>query len=577
MDRWDPGLVSTLNLVLGTRFPMFFTWGPEHLLFYNDAYEPVLSGKARCMGRPFHLVFPEAWARTGPLLRHALTGESVYLEDFPVPLERDGEIADSWWSFCYSPIHSQQGDIRGVLGVVHETTRRVLTEQALWASETALRSVTDQAPALMWRCDPEGRFEWVNQRLEDYAAVSVTAGRGWADLIHPDERDEGYAIHDACVAAGRPYEAQQRVRGLDGGYRWHLVRAQQMLDETGQLVGWCGSAVDIDDWRAAAEQITERDTRFHEISASASSLIWSADVATRRVEGLNPRFRAPWALPSDGTPIVWEDWVATLHPEDRSNMLGVFDRVVGGETIQGEFRANAPDGTPRWFHATAFPIPDHNGVVRRIGGLLVEVRRTSESRVYLIGAEHDDALAASLIADDCRIRRFDSLAAFRAVIDDLLPGVAVIGRSVSLGELLEATPALKSNTPRLPWIVVGPLQDHLSEVVQLMKHGATNVLSDTAPVDAILAAVRAAQPVTAPAAARTPASQARDRIAQLSLRERQVLEGLAAGGTNKTIALKLSLSPRTVETYRAQLMDRLGVRTLADVLRLAADAAAAER
>lgn len=576
MDRWDAGLVSTLNLMLGTRFPMFLAWGPEHLLFYNDAYEPVLSGKKRSMGRPFHLVFPEAWTRTGPLLRHALAGESVYLEDFPVPLERDGEIADSWWSFCYSPVYAQQGDIRGVLGVVHETTRRVLTEQALWASEAALRSVTDKAPALMWRCDPEGRFDWVNQRLEDYGAVSA-AGGGWADLVHPDEREEGRAIHDACVSAGRPYEAQQRVRRRDGSYRWHLVRAQQMFDEAGQLVGWCGSAVDIDDWRAAAEQVTERDARFHEISASATSLIWSADAATRRVEGLNPRFRAPWALPSDGTPIVWEDWVATLHPDDRSNMLAVFDRVVSGETIQGEFRANAPDGTPRWFHATAFPIPDHNGVVRRIGGLLVEVRRSSEVRVYLVGAEHDDALAASLAGDDCRIRRFEGLSALRSVVDDLLPGVIVIGRSASLDEVLEAAPALKANAQRLPWIVVGPLEDRLSEVVQLMKHGAANVISDTAPVEAVCSAVRAAQPTQAPTVARTPASKARDRLAQLSLRERQVLEGLAAGGTNKTIAIQLSLSPRTVETYRAQLMDRLGVRTLADLLRLAADAAAAER
>ncbi|RZI59935.1 MAG: DNA-binding response regulator, partial [Zymomonas sp.] len=56
-------------------------------------------------------------------------------------------------------------------------------------------------------------------------------------------------------------------------------------------------------------------------------------------------------------------------------------------------------------------------------------------------------------------------------------------------------------------------------------------------------------------------------------REREVLDGLVAGCTNKAIALKLSLSPRTVETHRAHLMDRLGVSTLAELLKLAAEAA----
>jgi FixJ family two-component response regulator len=65
---------------------------------------------------------------------------------------------------------------------------------------------------------------------------------------------------------------------------------------------------------------------------------------------------------------------------------------------------------------------------------------------------------------------------------------------------------------------------------------------------------------------------ARARIAGLSARERQVLEGLLAGGTNKVIGRELELSPRTVEIYRASVMERLGVKTLPEAVLVAAAA-----
>jgi PAS domain S-box-containing protein len=572
ISQWDQGLVSALNLMLDTKFAMFLTWGDDNCLLYNDAYAPVLSGKSSCMGRSFESVFPEAWERTGPLLREALGGKSIYLEDFRVPLERDSQLSDTWWSFCYSPIRSERGTINGVLGVVHETTRRVLAERALWSSEAALRYVTDKVPALMWRCDPHGGLEWVNQRLEDYTPASQLPGARWDDLVHPEDRPQGAAIHRACMATGRPFEAQQRLRREDGAYRWHLVRAQQVFDEAGRLVIWCGSAVDIDDWRSAADEVSERDGRFHEILNAPASLMWSADVASRRIEGLNPVFRAPWALPSGAASVRWEDWVATLHPDDRGAMLAVFDRVAAGETIQWDFRGEAPDGTPRCFHATAFPIPDRHGAISKIGGLLVEMTRRIDARVYLVGASDNEPLDRALPGDVYKVRRFEDLSAFLGVSDDLLPGVVVIGPSVALPQIVAAAPALKATAARLPWIVVGTLDNQLGEVVLLMKHGASNVLPDGAPGESYRAAVQAALPLHDAARAPSGGPTAQQRIAELSLRERQVLDGLVAGGTNKSIALKLGLSPRTVETYRAQLMDRLGVRTLAELLRAAADA-----
>ena len=60
----------------------------------------------------------------------------------------------------------------------------------------------------------------------------------------------------------------------------------------------------------------------------------------------------------------------------------------------------------------------------------------------------------------------------------------------------------------------------------------------------------------------------RERLASLSARERQVLEGLVAGRANKVIAYDLEISPRTVEVYRANVMTKMQARSLSELVRM---------
>jgi len=578
MSAWDPALISALNLMLTSRFPLFLTWGAGHVLFHNEAFEAVLAGKGDCQGRTFKMVFPEAWSKLETLIDRARDGEASYFEDLEIPVLRNSVLTDTWWSFSYSPVLTDEGQPGGVFGVVYETTRRFLAEQALWSSEAALRAITDMAPTLLWRCDADDRLTWVNQRLQAHLGLGRLGEVRLQQYFHSEDETVALEALDASKRLASPYEAQVRLRDRNGEYRWFLIRAQQVWDNEGRLGGWYGSAVDIDDWRNAADALTNQDDMFREFSGTESTLMWRADVATRQAIGLNPQFRSAWALPMAGDPVPWEEWVASVHPDDRPQMAGAFDRVAAGETLQGKFRALTPDGGLRWFHATAFPIPGADGVVARIGGLLIDVTSEADPRVYLI---HPDAAGQNRLSHvftraGFKVRTFDEAAAFSKISGDLMPGVVVLATDDALTSLVKGAGFLGLNGPRFPWIAVGLIDHEIDEVVKLMKLGAANVLSSAGEAEALVLAVRASLPAAPKTmdAPRAPSSDARQRIAELSRREREVLEGLAAGGTNKTIALSLSLSPRTVETYRAQLMDRLGVRTLAELLRLAAEAKA---
>jgi two-component system response regulator FixJ len=106
--------------------------------------------------------------------------------------------------------------------------------------------------------------------------------------------------------------------------------------------------------------------------------------------------------------------------------------------------------------------------------------------------------------------------------------------------------------------------------VRAMKAGALDFIEKPFASQTILASVEAALATLAADSNRDPtAMAARAKLDLLSPREREVLEGLLAGLPNKSIAYDLAISPRTVEIHRARVMDKMGARSLSELIRLA--------
>jgi PAS domain S-box-containing protein len=140
-----------------------------------------------------------------------------------------------------------------------------------------------------------------------------------------------------------------------------------------------------------------------------------------------------------------------------------------------------------------------------------------------------------------------------------LSGTAVLAELAARGELL-------------PVIMMSGHGD-LGDAVQAMKLGAVDFMAKPYQEAQLIAAIERALDTARRSRDRREArSAAAARIERLSPRERQVLQGLLAGMTNKAIARALQLSPRTVEMHRANMMDDLGLTNLSEALRLAIDA-----
>jgi len=130
-SAWPQALRTALGVVLGTTFPALLVWGHDLTCFHNDAFLRFPGTGPRALGRPFKEVWPETWEAIGPVAARALSGEPGHFDDLPLTLERDGRPEETWWTFSYSPVFAETGEVGGVLATVHETTDRVAAERRL--------------------------------------------------------------------------------------------------------------------------------------------------------------------------------------------------------------------------------------------------------------------------------------------------------------------------------------------------------------------------------------------------------------------------------------------------------------
>ncbi|MFN3655848.1 MAG: response regulator FixJ [Pseudolabrys sp.] len=167
------------------------------------------------------------------------------------------------------------------------------------------------------------------------------------------------------------------------------------------------------------------------------------------------------------------------------------------------------------------------------------------------------------------VHSFESAKAFIDILPQVSSGCVVT--DVRMPEItgIDLLRKVKAVKPDLPVIVITGHGD-IALAVEAMKIGAIDFLEKPFDDDQLLTAVRGALDQEADAAKRkAELSGIHDKLAALSNRERQVLEGLVAGNANKTIAFDLGISPRTVEIYRANLMTKMSANSLSDLVRMA--------
>ena len=302
-------------------------------------------------------------------LASIVSGEPVINE---VRLRRaDGQYR---WHLIYGvPLHDTSGNIVKWYGAAADIEDRKRIEQALRRSERELRDLIETMPAMAVAALPDGSPTFVNRRWMDYTGLSAqdTEGSGWKTGIHPEDFERWLKLWRACLANGQPFEDEARFRrASDGEYRWFWTRGVPLVDEQGNVTGWYGLGLDIQD-RKTAEQERERLLQLERQAERELQLTIDtipAIVVRHRRDGspefLNQTWRTYTGLSQDS--LQGKRWAVSVHPDDLPKVEAAWRaHLPTGQPFELEQRIRRADGEYRWFLSRRVPLRDENGQVIR--------------------------------------------------------------------------------------------------------------------------------------------------------------------------------------------------------------------
>jgi len=129
ITQWPISLKTMVEVTLNSKFPQAIVWKSEFTTIHNDAFLPILGNKPSAIGRSFADVWSEAWEAIGPIAEKAYRGESTYIENYPLRINRNNYDEIAHFTFCYSPLRDDEGNIVGMVDTVIETTETIRARQ----------------------------------------------------------------------------------------------------------------------------------------------------------------------------------------------------------------------------------------------------------------------------------------------------------------------------------------------------------------------------------------------------------------------------------------------------------------
>jgi len=265
-------------------------------------------------------------------------------------IEPSGKLVDG---------HSADSSLKGPgsfrdSSVPLETFRHEETDEATpVADEGRFRSLAEVSDAIVWTTAPDGEQkkdspEWeafTGQRREEIA------GFGWADAIHPEDRDLTIRRWTESVATGKTFEVEHRLRRRDGVYRHMLARGVPLRDSAGKIVEWVGVHSDVTERKQLEEALRQRERELTEAHRLAKLGTWHWTLAEDSVTWSDEVYRVFGLDPASKPPGYKE--LALLHePDSRARLHAVVQRTLeSGEPYSLDVEILLEDGTTKWVTA----------------------------------------------------------------------------------------------------------------------------------------------------------------------------------------------------------------------------------
>jgi len=371
-EQWPQSLKTVLSSLLPSHFPIVLFWGPQFIQLYNDA---ALANLALSDKHPMALAQPaadtwhELWPRVAPMFHRAQAGTPVHGENQLIPVFRNQQWVDAYWTYSYSPVRDESGEVGGVMLTFTETTESVGMLRKLKEQEEQLRFAIDAAELGTWDLDPlTSRFAG-NARLKAWFGLSEDADIPLSTaldvIIDTDRQRVTESIWQALnPASGGQYNTTYTIiNPITQERRIVQARGQTHFRADGVAHRFNGTLQDItadvliqQKLEKLNEDLLDQIRRFTFVTDFMPQMVWSA-----LPDGKHDFFNQRWYDFTGLTPAESFDdgWIRTLHPDDiqRTKERWTYSRETA-EPYEIEYRMLRHDGQYRWHLARALPLRD---------------------------------------------------------------------------------------------------------------------------------------------------------------------------------------------------------------------------
>lgn len=262
-EKWPISLRSTLAMMLSSQFPMFVWWGEDLIQFYNDAYRMSLGDNGKhplAIGQRGEDCWPEIWDFVYPKIRKVLDeGESFWYDDLLLPIYRNGKLEDVYWTFSYSPLFGDDGNINGVMVICNETTEKISDSRRLGDDKNELEFAVEAAELGTWDLNPETGAFTANARLKEWFGLKpeeiIPLPLATAVIAEEDRERVNVAISTAMqFKSGGHYDIEYKIIHPITGYE-RIVKAKgkAVFNDEGIAIRFNGTLQDISEERKNQE------------------------------------------------------------------------------------------------------------------------------------------------------------------------------------------------------------------------------------------------------------------------------------------------------------------------------------
>jgi PAS domain S-box-containing protein len=282
--------------------------------------------------------------------------------------------------------------------------------------ESELGRVVDALPGFVWTALPDGQIELINQSWSAYTGLELDAscGWGWQSAIHPEDLPQLLASWGGVPASRAPVEAEARLRGADGNYRWFSFRAQPVADASGQVVKWCGLSTDIHD-RIQVEETRRASERRFRLIVDELPVLLSTATPDGGLEQANRHYLEYFGATLEE--LKAREAPHGLHPDDQERVRSVRRAAIeAGRPYEIECRRRRADGVYRWFYLRAFPLRDAEGRIALWYRLQTDIDDQKRAEALLAGEKQ----LLEMVASGCPMP--DILEALCRLVEDTTSG-----------------------------------------------------------------------------------------------------------------------------------------------------------